>query len=758
MEYGMSSSDSELEGRLTKLMINVGNQKGHTKRNLEQLVQVLLKDVTAQKPIFSKVLMSCIMELPLKCKIYSWLSALLNSGNAELVGSLIENVVSSMAERYTSGDLLSVKLCLRFLAELVIAHVLSPESFFLSMEKFIETASGLSSTWPMISDSIVFSVLTAIAWVAAEMNTVAPTLLAKFMHQMATYMQQRAEAPYGRDLVLRACSYIRDGSPEENMHSENKLESLWIRIQNFQSTGWQTQLLPTTPEEFTVGTVPKLGPLPSIQSVDRFFIHDIIYDTIVLTSHNHPECCQLLLSLPTFFNDLTPSLNYYDMIIESVAQLMLQLPNSGCKQAFYATLIVDLCKNAIDKVPGSLGRTIRCLFRMMDSGAGLAGGMDVECIRRLGAWFGHHLSNFDFKWKWDAWDAALEDVGSGKFIFMRETLFKCIRLSYYDRIKGTLPESFAQNPNVFPSTPPTYHCTYDVSPDEEMQALSSRVQRGLIAKYDLTAMEEVLEAVWTHRQKVYAAGAGGDAMEVDSLTKPAEHWSQDRIVRDVLVQNLLVVGSKSFSHCLNIIERNLKLLHAMTKNPEDKRHAASIVLNVWRDNAQFAEIVLDKFMNYRVLDPPSVISVIVSEEHGDLLLRRWFTWPILQNTLMKANRKCTQIKKKLEDIPSTGGDMNIDESPEREKFERALETALAERKEAYVSVFSKLCHLLEASAYQSERDRRFVSGIMRAIGREFSAEVKPLHITLEMTVFEGRQDPLIATVWQEIKAVSTAFS
>src|SRR5688500_14560014 len=31
---------------------------------------------------------------------------------------------------------------------------------------------------------------------------------------------------------------------------------------------------------------------------------------------------------------------------------------------------------------------------------------------------------------------------SAKFVFIRETLEKCVRLSYYERVCGTVPESF----------------------------------------------------------------------------------------------------------------------------------------------------------------------------------------------------------------------------------------------------------------------------------------------------------------------------
>jgi nuclear cap-binding protein subunit 1 len=129
---------------------------------------------------------------------------------------------------------------------------------------------------------------------------------------------------------------------------------------------------------------------------------DIAVDTIYLHSHNHIECCQLLLGLP---NAHAPSsYNFYQSIVENLIRELIKLPASQEKSVYYATLLFDLCKNAPDKIPSAMGRSIRVIFSRMDSKSnGPSGGMDVECIRRFADWFSHHLSNFNFTWKWADW-------------------------------------------------------------------------------------------------------------------------------------------------------------------------------------------------------------------------------------------------------------------------------------------------------------------------------------------------------------------
>ena len=127
---------------------------------------------------------------------------------------------------------------------------------------------------------------------------------------------------------------------------------------------------------------------------------DTILDTIYLLSHNHIECSQLLLSLPKYHADTL--YNFHQSIVENLIRELIKLPASQEKSVYYATLLFDLCKNAPDKVPSALGRSIRVLFSRMDDND-RGGGMDIECVRRFAEWFAHHLSNFNFTWKWIDW-------------------------------------------------------------------------------------------------------------------------------------------------------------------------------------------------------------------------------------------------------------------------------------------------------------------------------------------------------------------
>ena len=58
-------------------------------------------------------------------------------------------------------------------------------------------------------------------------------------------------------------------------------------------------------------------------------------------------------------------------------------------------------------------------------------------------------------------------------------------------------------------------------------------------------------------------------------------------------------------------------------------------------------ILLDKLLNYRVIDPISVITWIFEADQLKFAGRS-FIWEILKNTLSKVNSRVTQVKAKLD--------------------------------------------------------------------------------------------------------------
>jgi len=125
-----------------------------------------------------------------------------------------------------------------------------------------------------------------------------------------------------------------------------------------------------------------------------------------------------------------------DLAVDAIFSQLLRLPTAEHKLVFYHSMITETCKIAAQAIAPSLGRAIRFLYKNVDV-------TDAELNHRFMDWFAHHLSNFDYRWKWTEWvdDVKRSDL-SPKKAFILGILDKEIRLAFASRIRSTLPEEY----------------------------------------------------------------------------------------------------------------------------------------------------------------------------------------------------------------------------------------------------------------------------------------------------------------------------
>ena len=106
-------------------------------------------------------------------------------------------------------------------------------------------------------------------------------------------------------------------------------------------------------------------------------------------------------------------------------------------------------------------------------------------------------------------------------------------------------------------------------------------------------------------------------MECKPLDEP--DVNVDSLLRSVTVQSLLSIGSRSFSHFLNAIERYLPLLRNLAAggisapsttgvNNSARTDIMSAVAAVWKRSRHMILIVFDKLMQYQIVDPTDVVA------------------------------------------------------------------------------------------------------------------------------------------------------
>lgn len=212
---------------------------------------------------------------------------------------------------------------------------------------------------------------------------------------------------------------------------------------------------PLFPEVFfSVYANQEVESVPSESTAAASLIRDALTDTINILHFNRNVTARHLIEVDCFFaprtfaaratpfdklRDIEPPKSTWkpeDVAVDAVFSQLFQLPNPEHKLVYYHSVLTESCKLAPAAIAPSLGRAIRFLYRNVQR-------LDLELGNRFLDWFSHHLSNFGFTWKWTEWvdDVYLPDLHPRK-AFIRGAIDKEIRLSFAQRIKGTLPEPY----------------------------------------------------------------------------------------------------------------------------------------------------------------------------------------------------------------------------------------------------------------------------------------------------------------------------
>ncbi|KAF8341647.1 armadillo-type protein [Cantharellus anzutake] len=320
---------------------------------------------------------------------------------------------------------------------------------------------------------------------------------------------------------------------------------------------------------------------PDPSSPAGFMIRSGLSDVINIFEVNRKECARILLEMPRWFVWGTfrgKSSNFVR------AYLTASSPQTI---VYYFALVTDLCKLSPQTVGPAVGKSFRKLY------AFLGNGLDVEISRRYCEWFAMHMSNFGFNWVWKEWIPDLElPLYHPKRVFIRRVIALEIRLAYYDRILKTLPEPF---------TTLEARCIPDEAPGPEFEYENQQhpyyepAQSLLNLIRGRSQIEEVVQ---------FAESMRSNLSETVTL---ADGATSDSVVRSITMQILLHVGSRSFSHFLNAIERYLPLLRSLGSDPQDKLDFLNAAASFWHRNGQMIGIVFDKLMQYQIVDPTDII-------------------------------------------------------------------------------------------------------------------------------------------------------
>ncbi|GAA6014699.1 hypothetical protein JCM10207_006907 [Rhodosporidiobolus poonsookiae] len=369
--------------------------------------------------------------------------------------------------------------------------------------------------------------------------------------------------------------------------------------------------------------------VPTLYDPAGILVRSLISDLITLYETNRKEAATLLLELPRWFKKGTfrapaqakkddeaeadeemsegPQWSLETLIVETIVTSILATPSAPLPLIYYYSLLTELCRISPATIAPSLGKSVRKLYASLgnenEESANGVPVLDAEGVRRFADWFSVHLSNYGFKWGWADWAPDMEvSPKHPKRVFVKRTLDLEIRLSYFDRVRNTIPEAMLDT-GIMASEAPGPEYAYE-SADHTHSAAAMSFLKLIRQKAPISEAEEELAAF----QK---------ALEAEHNLTPD---AAEKVKRDLAVQTVLHVGSRSFSHFLNALERYLTLLRNLTPSPATRQHLLDVVASFWRRNPQFHLIVLDKLLQYRLIDTRDVVAWIfapTSEPDGE---------------------------------------------------------------------------------------------------------------------------------------------
>ncbi|RAO72065.1 uncharacterized protein BHQ10_008077 [Talaromyces amestolkiae] len=379
-----------------------------------------------------------------------------------------------------------------------------------------------------------------------------------------------------------------------------------------------------------------LETVPGSGEITSTLLRDALVDTINIMDFNRMAVAKFLIDVDCYFApDIfvkratpfdklrefptdKPTWKPEDVAVDAVFSQLFQLPAPEHKLVYYHSVLTECCKIAPAAIAPSLGRAIRFLYRNLER-------FDVDLVSRFLDWFSHHLSNFGFTWKWTEWidDLQLPEIHP-KMAFITGALDKEIRLSFAQRIKGTLPEPYQhlitegkeQDTPEFKYTLET--TPYNKQGSELMQLIRKK------------ASDEEIEPI---------------IAEIETQAK--EHGIEDPMVpsTDAFVTSICYVGSKSLSHVLSCIERNKERLLAIgPRSATARRQIITSVMEYWVDQPGVAINIIDKLLNYTILTPLSVVEwALLDHIDAGKILAKAPVYEMLSSTVGKVTNRIRQI-------------------------------------------------------------------------------------------------------------------
>ncbi|KAL8205594.1 hypothetical protein R6Q57_009145 [Mikania cordata] len=598
-------------------------------------------------------LLQCSEQLPRKIPLNGTLVAfycfgvyigLLNLENEEFVKKILEITHKSLQDALDSGDCNKIRVSMWFLTVLMCSKVIQPSSLVVIFETLLSSAATIvddekgNPSWQACADFYITCILTCLPWGGYELVEVDVT----------------KEVAIGEDVSSEGETVVRSTNALLDF-----VEDLWSRIQDLSKNSWKHESVPrphllyeaqlvagkshdfgliicqeqsNTPVELSrinfgrqkheaelkyPQRIRRLNIFPAtkievnflVAPIDRFVVEEYLLDVLFYLNGCRKECAACMVGLPVPFR-------YEYLMAETIFSQLLLLPQPPFKPIYYRLVIIDLCKSLPGAFPAVVAGAMRALFDRISE-------LDMECRTRLILWFSHHLvSNFQFIWPWDEWAYILElPKWAPQRVFIQEVLDREVRLSYWDKVKQSIESTPALEELLPPKGGPDFRYSLDDG-DKTEYTLSKELNR--MVKGRKTALDVI---IWLEETMIPINGLD--------------------VTLRVVVQTLLDIGSKSFTHLTTVLERYGQVIAKICPNEETQIMLISEVASFWQNSAQSTAITVDRMMGYRLISNLAIVKWVFTTSNIDFFHTTDRLWEILRNALNKTYNRISDMRKEI---------------------------------------------------------------------------------------------------------------
>ncbi|EPY52172.1 nuclear cap-binding complex large subunit [Schizosaccharomyces cryophilus OY26] len=404
---------------------------------------------------------------------------------------------------------------------------------------------------------------------------------------------------------------------------------------------------------------------PETLNIASSIFRDVTADIINHLEYNRMEAAQILTDLDVYFTYKTfalrgtpvgelPKLDpeesrwkVEDIVTEAIFSELLTTAKPAFKPIYYHSLLTECCRVAPKILAPTFGRIIRFVFNISEN-------LPLETFEKFIDWFSHHLSNFNFFWKWQEWigNMELEDFHPKK-VFMRETISKELELSYWSRIHDSLPEPLRQ---LMTAEPPKPEIPYE----NESHPLHA-------------SFKEITDHLRIHKPIEVISSALSSVEENKA--------SETSGVRFLMACNYSL-GSKSLSHALNAFEKHLDVIkHFSRKSLSTEMETIDELFLCWRLQPSIAVIWLGKMLNYSIVSLTSVFRWLLDQKDPSIWAKSW-TWSLMHMSLKKMDARLENVNSDDENLK----ELIRESKEEKEAVLNLLFTELPKRKSENESI------------------------------------------------------------------------